>query len=70
MKTNTIFQGTHKSIIVWQEHIEYFSQCLSLRKIVEKMNKKINLKTAFFWRHKILEVMKHFDNHDKLDGIV
>ena len=34
------------------------------------MDNKINLKTAFFWRHKILEVMKHFDNHDKLDGIV
>ena len=34
------------------------------------MEGKINLKTAFFWRHKILEVMKNFDNHDKLDGIV
>ena len=34
------------------------------------MGNKISLPTAFYWRHKILEVMKHFDNHDKLDGIV
>ena len=34
------------------------------------MDNKISLPTAFYWRHKILEVMKNFDNHDKLDGIV
>ena len=41
-----------------------------MRKIVEKMEGKISYPTSFYWRHKILEVMKHFDNHDKLDGIV
>ena len=50
--------------------IELFSQGLSLRKIVEKMDKKISYPTSFYWRHKILEVMKNFDNHDKLEGIV
>ena len=59
-----------KDITLWREYIELFSQGLALRKIVEKMNKKISYPTAFYWRHKILEVMKHFDNHDKLDGIV
>ena len=70
IRTNTIFFHTRKTIELWQEYIEYFSQGLSLRMIVEKMDKKISLPTAFYWRHKILEVMKNFDNHDKLDGIV
>ncbi len=68
--TNTIFYHSNKSIEVLREYIELFAECLSLRKIVKEMDGKINLKTAFYWRHKILEVMKNFDNHDKLDGIV
>ena len=70
IRTNTIFYYSKKNIKVWQEYIELFSQGLSLRKIVEKMDKKISYPTSFYWRHKILEVMKNFDNHDKLDGIV
>ena len=70
IRTNTIFYYSKKNINVWREYIELFSQGLSLRKIVAEMDNKINLKTAFYWRHKILEVMKNFDNHDKLDGIV
>ena len=70
IRTNTIFYYSKKNIKIWQEYIELFSQGLSLRKIVEKMDGKISYPTSFYWRHKILEVMKHFDNHDKLDGIV
>ena len=70
IRTNTIFFHTRKSIQLWQEYIELFSQGLSLRKIVEKMNKKINLKTAFFWRHKILKVLTKKDDNNKLGGIV
>ena len=70
IKTNTIFYYTHKSIEIWQEYIELFSQGLSLRKIVEKMDKKINLKTAFYWRHKILKVLTKKDDNDKLGGII
>lgn len=69
-KTNTIFFHTRKTIEIWQEYIELFNQGLALRKIVEKMNKKINLKTAFFWRHKILKVLTKKDNNNKLDGMV
>ncbi len=70
IRTNTIFYYSKKDINTWREYIDLFSKGLSLRKIVEEMKGKINLKTAFFWRHKILEVMKNFDNHDKLEGIV
>ena len=70
MKTNTVFQGTHKSIIVWQEYIELFSQGLSLRKIVDAMDGKIKLQTAFSWRYKILKVLTKKDDNDKLGGII
>ena len=40
IKTNTIWQNTHKSIELWQEYIELFSQGLAVRKIVEKWIKK------------------------------
>ena len=70
IRTNTIFFHTRKSIQLWQEYIKLFSQGLALRKIVEKMNKKINLKTAFFWGHKILKVLTQKDDNNKLGGIV
>ncbi len=70
IRTNTIFFHTRKSIQLWQEYIELFSQGLSLRKIVEKMDGKIKLQTAFFWRHKILKVLTQKDDNNKLGGIV
>ncbi len=70
IRTNTIFFHTRKSIQLWQEYIELFSQGLSLRKIVEKMDGKIKLQTAFFWRHKILKVLTKKDDNNKLGGIV
>ena len=68
-KTNTIFYYTHKSIQVWQEYIELFSQGLALRKIANEL--KINLKTAFYWRHKILKFLsKNNDGNNKLGDII
>ena len=55
---------------MWQEYIELFSQGLALRKIVEKMDKKISLPTAFYWRHKILKVLTKKDDNDKFGGII
>jgi len=61
-----------KNIQLWQEYIELFSQGLSLRKIVEKLNNQISLPTAFYWRHKILKVLSNIndDGNNKLGGIV
>ena len=70
IRTNTIFFHTRKSIQLWQEYIELFSQGLSLRKIVESMDNKISLPTAFYWRHKILKVLTKKDDNDKLGGII
>ena len=72
IRTNTIFCKSKKSIKLWQEYIELFSQGLALRKIVLEMNNKISLPTAFYWRHKILKVLSNIndDNNNKLDGII
>ena len=72
IRTNTIFCHSKKDIKLWQEYIELFSQGLSLRKIVEEMDGKIKLQTAFYWRHKILKVLSNIndDNNNKLDGII
>ena len=70
IRTNTIFYYSKKNIKLWQEYIELFSQGLSLRKIVEKMNNQISLPTAFYWRHKILKVLSNKDSNNKLGGIV
>jgi len=71
IRTNTIFCHSKKDIKLWQEYIELFSQGLSLRKIVDAMDGKIKLQTAFYWRHKILKVLtKKDDNDNKLDGII
>ena len=65
IRTNTIFYYSKKDISLWQEYIELFSQGLSLRKIVEKMDSKIKLQTAFYWRHKILKVLTQKDDNNK-----
>ena len=72
IRTSTIWQNTHKSIKLWQEYIELFSQGLSLRKIVEKMDNKISLPTAFYWRRKILKFLSknNNDGNNKLGVIV
>jgi transposase-like protein len=72
IRTNTIFCKSKKNIQLWQEYIELFSQGLSLRKIVEKMDNSISLPTAFYWRHKILKVLSNIndDGNNKLGGIV
>ena len=72
IRTKTIWQNTHKSIELWQEYIELFSQGLPLRKIVEKMDNKISLPTAFYWRHKILKFLSknNDDSNNKLGGII
>ena len=72
IRTNTIWQNTHKSIELWQEYIELFSQGLALRKIVAEMDNKISLPTAFYWRHKILKFLSknNDDGNNKLGGII
>lgn len=70
IRTNTIFCKSKKNIQLWQEYIELFSQGKSLPYISKTM--KINIKTAFYWRHKVLKVLSNIndDGNNKLGGIV
>lgn len=65
--TNTVFQSTKKSLSVWYKYIDLMSKKLSLREIAKELN--INLKTAFYWRHKILNALKSDDNI-QMSGII
>ena len=67
LTSKTVFERTKKDLSKWYEYIGYMFDGLSVRKIASKMN--INPKTAFYWRHKILNLIKE-SNTDKLGGIL
>ena len=67
-KTKTAFHCTKKSLETWNHYLNLmFSNQMSLRKIAKATG--IDLRTTFFWRHKILNALKELDN-PKLSGIV
>jgi hypothetical protein len=57
LRSKTIFQQTRKELIVWYTYVGLIFVGCSLRFIAQKLN--INLKTAFYWRHKILNLLKN-----------
>ncbi len=67
IKTNTLFQNSNKSLDVWFQYIDLMFEGKSLSQIAGMMN--INIKTAFYWRHKILNAFSVIHN-EKLSGIV
>jgi len=67
IKTNTLFFHSNKSVDLWERYIDLMFEGKSLRNIAETLN--INLKTAFYWRHKILNTLNK-KSSDKLSGIV
>ncbi len=67
-KKDTAFHHTKKSLETWNHYLNLmFSRQMPLRKIAKATG--INLRTAFFWRHKVLNALKELDN-PKLSGIV
>ena len=63
--TNSPFHYTKKSLSVWYKYIDLMCKKLTLREIAKELN--INLKTAFYWRHKILNALT---TTEKMSGIV
>ena len=70
VKTNTIFANSNKPISLWKEYIQLMFDGLTLEKISKRLS--INIKTAFYWRHKILKVLTNKDDsgNNKLRGII
>ncbi|GFL83473.1 hypothetical protein TUM15787_00760 [Neisseria gonorrhoeae] len=67
-QTCTILYNTQKDIEVWEKYIHCMIEKYPLRKCAEIC--KINLATAFTWRHKILDALQNMMNEVELDGIV
>ena len=64
---NTIFDGTRKSLSVWQEFMACMSEGLSLDKTAERCG--ITHATAFVWRHKVLDAIGEAQKCTELTGI-
>lgn len=65
---NTILKSTKKDLEVWRLYIKCMVQKMSLRKCSELC--EINLKTAFLWRHKILDALQNMMDDVQLGGVV
>lgn len=65
--TNTTFFSTKKPLSIWYKYIDLMTKKLTLREICKELN--INIKTAFYWRHKILKALTQ-QNTKILSGII
>ncbi len=68
LTNKTILFSTKKDIGVWKKFIHCMIEKYSLRKTAQICN--IDITTAFYWRHKILDALQNIQNGVKLDGIV
>ena len=66
-KTNTLFYNSKKSIDLWLKYVILMNNGKSLRECAKIL--KINLATAFFWRHKIL-ITQLENNNKRLENYV
>lgn len=66
-QTGTILYNTQKDIEVWEKYIHCMIEKYPLRKCAEIC--KINLATAFTWRHKILDALQNMMNEVELTAL-
>jgi len=67
IKTKTLFSSTKKDISVWKEYIKLMFEGKPIRTIALMLN--INVKTSFYWRHKILKTLSSM-KLPKLNGTI
>lgn len=68
IRKNSIFSGTRKPMSVWHEYMDCMAEGLTLDESAERCG--ISHKTAFTWRHKILDAMSKNEDGCGLEGIV
>ena len=68
IRKNSIFSGTRKPMSVWHEYMDCMAEGLTLDESAERCG--ISHKTAFTWRHKILDAMSKNEDGSGWDGIV
>ncbi len=64
---NTILYNSKKSVETWEKFFECLMNKFSLRKCAEICD--IDLTTAFYWRHKILDVLQEMHNQVTINGV-
>ncbi len=62
----SIVRRTKKTYKQWEQYIRLMLYGLSLRKIAKELD--ISTTTAFAWRHKVIEVIKDYQEDDLLSG--
>ena len=66
--SQSVIQGTHKTIATWKKYISCMMGKMTIRQCAEECN--ISVRTAFLWRHKILHSLQKMMDEVKLSGIV
>ena len=64
----SILSNTHQDISIWKKYIELLLDGASLQKCSDECN--ISVRTAFIWRHKILNALQKDQGNRALGGIV
>lgn len=67
LNTNTVVHKTHKPLAVWDRYIQLMADALPIWRIAKELN--ISTRTAFYWRHKILNALRQIAT-PQLNGIV
>ena len=67
LNTNTVVHKTHKPLATWDRYIQLMRDALPIWRIAQEL--EISTRTAFYWRHKILNALKKTIN-PQLNGIV
>lgn len=65
---NTILKSSKKDLSVWKRYIHCMIEKYPLRRCAKECG--IDLTTAFYWRHKILDALQNMMNDVTLDGVV
>ena len=67
LNTNTFVHKTHKSLATWDRYIQLMQDGYPIWRISKELN--ISSRTAFYWRHKILNALKKIIA-PQLNGII
>lgn len=68
VSSNTIVEGTRKSLDVWRKFMACMMRGMSIRETAAECG--IHRNTAFYWRHKVLDALRKMMAGRALDGIV
>lgn len=66
--SNTIAEGTRKSLNIWHKFMSYMMRSVSIRETAAE--REIHRNMAFYWRHKVLDALSKMMARRVLDGIV